>query len=80
MFVKRIKIYEAKAHVLTKYATKNGKDMIKQSDHNVIECVFDIKVPNKTVNKRKEIYNLKNEENQNKFLQLTTSTLSLIHI
>lgn len=73
-FVSKMKIDEEKAFVLTKFSKTKGKIDIKESDHNILICNFEIKVNKAKKSKREEILNLKNKEGQQKFFDITDST------
>ena len=69
-----VKIDEEKNHALTKLIkTKNGTK-VKSSDHNPILTHFDIKWNKKASKQRIEMFNLKNQEGQEKFKILTSKT------
>ena len=76
-FVKRMIIDENKEFVLTKYTTTMGRKQIKQSDHNTIVCFFDIKIPKKEPEKRREIFNFRNKQCLSKFKELTNTGTEL---
>ena len=72
--VESLLIDEERAHALTKYKkTKNGLKTIV-SDHNPMITQMNIKWSNKKKKKRLEMYNLKNLECQEKFLEETSNS------
>ena len=72
--VESLLIDEERAHALTKYKkTKNGLKTIV-SDHNPMMTQMNIKWSNKKKKKRLEMYNLKNLECQEKFLEVTSNS------
>ena len=73
-FVKNMMIDEDRIHVLTKYASKKGIKKHKISDHNILVCRFSIQVAAKLVTLRKEVFLLKNPDDQRKFYQETSQT------
>ena len=52
----------------------------KESDHNVIQTTFDLKVVANKDEYKLEMYNLKNKENQKKFKQYTSNNKALSSI
>ena len=77
-FVKRMKIDEERAYVLTKYATEKGKKDKKESDHNPLIVDFEILMPSfKSNNTREEIFDLRNEEGQKVFKELSNNSSKL---
>ena len=76
----KMKIDEAKEHVLTKVTkTKKGFN-IKESDHNTILTEFNIKLDVNEDGKKLELYNLKNKECQKQFMENTSNTKMLSSI
>ena len=71
-------IDEERNFPLTKYATKKGSKKIVQSDHNTMYGRFSIEYGNKKWSRpREEVFNLKNVECQQKFTEITNSSLKL---
>ena len=67
-------IDEARTNVLTKFSTAKGRKSLKESDHNMLICKFDIKLKKETKSEKREIFNLRNKVNQEKFHDLTDNT------
>lgn len=77
-FVTSMTVDENKTHVLTKYASKKGKKVLVESDHQAL--ILETAIPWKRQNsskERKEVFNLKNHENQKIFFNLTQNTTVL---
>ena len=71
-YLEDIKIDEARQFTLTKYATTKGKVKKIQSDHNTMFANFCITYEKARKSKnRREIFNLKNPENQARFFKAT---------
>ena len=71
-FVKSMLIDEKRIHVLKKYASKKGVKKHKLSDYNILFCKFSIQVEELSSVVRKEFFQLKNKEDQRKFLDETS--------
>ena len=71
-FLNEMLIDEDRVHVLTKYAKKGNN---KVSDHNIMFAKFNIKYNCIAIKTRKEYFNLKNAENQEKFHAETTNSI-----
>ena len=56
---------------------QDGTQIIRESDHNLLICYFNIKVISQIENKRQEIFNFKNIDHQMKFKALTDSSTKL---
>ena len=67
-------IDEQRHHVLTKYVTKKGITNHVESDHNILYSSFNIKYTKKQPIIKREIFNFKNQEAQEKFKMLTANT------
>ena len=71
-------IDEDRDYILTKYSKCNGKTKLIVSDHNPLKLEVNISWSMKIVQERNEIYNVRNKECQDIFLQNTTNTDILI--
>ena len=56
---------------------QDGTQIIRESDHNLLICYFNIKVISQIENKRQEIFNFKNIDHQMKFKAFTDSSIKL---
>ena len=70
-------IDEAQNHILTKYATTKGAIKHIKSDHNIIYASFCLQYNKKNPKIKKEFFNFKNIEDQEKFFKLTSETRKL---
>ena len=73
-YVSKMEVDEERIHVLTKYASKKGTKKLKQSDHNIMFCKFSIQVEEMPRTLRKEFFQLKNIQHQEKFQEETSYT------
>ena len=64
-------IDEERSHVLTKYASTKGVQKKSESDHNILYAKFKIYIHGKQKKERIEIFDLKNPESQQLFLEET---------
>ena len=72
-YVDQMKIDDKRTHVLTKYS-RGGKS---ESDHNLLYAKFAIAYYQMPVKVRREIFNFKNQECQQKFFDVTNNTNKL---
>ena len=72
-FLIKMEVDENRINVLTKFSKKGGK-RLKESDHNLLSLQMNIPWSIKPINLRKEIFNLKNVQNQQKFFDITNET------
>ena len=73
--VSKMDIDENRNTVLTKFSRNKGKTFIVESDHHPIKLELNIPWNTKIVQKRTEIYNLRNTECQEKFLEYTNKSV-----
>ena len=78
-FLSEMKIDDKREKVLTNF-TKKENEEVTEADHNVIECTLNIKVEYNKESSKKEIQNLRNEENIMKFKDLTEDDTSLLEL
>ena len=77
-FLEIMQIDEKRDFPLTKYASKKGNRQIVKSDHNTLYGRFSIKYRNLSWKRpRKEMFNLKNNECQQKFTEVTNKSTKL---
>ena len=72
-YLERMIIDEEKRFVLTNFCKKDGRAMAKDSDHLTTLMYLNIKY-SKNCQKRKEMFNLKNVENQKTFSRITSDS------
>ena len=65
-------IDEKRENVLTKYLSKKGEKKLVESDHNILSCEFNFSVK-RTREIRKEVYNIRNEDDLEVFKNITES-------
>ena len=70
-------IDEDRTHVLTKYCKMKGSKKEIQSDHNVQFVRFNLKYQEVKCKTKREIFNFKNPECQQKFFKVTENTTKL---
>ena len=70
-------IDENRVHVLTKYCTTKGSKKEVQSDHNVQFSKFSLKYQEVKCKTKREIFNFKNTDCQQKFFYVTENTNKL---
>ena len=75
-FVKRLTIDEEKKHILTNYYKSNGVVKSTDSDHLTMILEMDLNYV-KHVLPRKEIFNIKSQENLQKFKEITSNNTQL---
>ena len=75
-FIVKMVVDEDKLYALSSYTTVRGKSHKKDSDHNTTYIELSVNIP-KIRAERKEIFNFKNKECQEKFLDITNNTLKL---
>ena len=66
-------IDENRSYVLTKYASKKGVKKKSESDHNILYAKFKIYVQGVQKKERIEVFDFKNPESQQLFLEETNS-------
>ena len=66
-------IDEERKHVLTRIRKTKTGIKTKESDHNVLVTKFDNTISYEKVNKKIEVYNIKNKDCQEKFKQFTSN-------
>ena len=77
-FLEKMEIDEKRNFPLTKYASKKGTRKLVQSDHNTLFGRFSIQYKNLNWKKpRKEMFNLKNGQCQQKFTEVTSNSTKL---
>ena len=67
-------IDEPQNHILTKYVTTKGAIKYIKSDHNVLFANFNLQYNRRKATIKKELFNFKNKEDQQKFFQFTSKT------
>ena len=75
--MKRILVDENRENVLIKYATLKCVRVKSESDHNPIYAEFDLTFRQCRTVTRREIFDFKNEESQQKFFELTDNSEKL---
>ena len=75
-FVVKMVVDEDKEYALSNYSVVGGKACKKDSDHNTMYVDLSVSVPKVRVD-RTEVYNFKNKECQQKFLEVTNNTTKL---
>ena len=70
-------IDEDRTHVLTKYCTTKGVQKQIKSDHNVQYVKFSLSYQKVRCKTKREIFNFKNPECQQKFFEVTENTTKL---
>ena len=73
-YLKRMLVDENRENVLTKYATLKGVRVKSESDHNPIYAEFDLTFRRCHTVTRREIFDFKSEESQQKFFELTDNS------
>ena len=68
---------EKRCFTLTKFATKTGSKVKKESDHNPIFARFNIKLANNSKQDRREIFDFKDQEAQKVFKELSDNSEQL---
>ena len=72
-YFESMQIDEAREYTLTKYATTKGNKKIVKSDHNPMYAVFNIQyTKSRQAVPRREIFNLKNYDCQQRFFEETS--------
>ena len=69
-----MKVDEAKVHVLKSIKKCKKGIKVKESDHNIIETEFNVKIHDAVEKKKDEFFNLKNKECQKVFKEYTSNT------
>ena len=74
-----MKIDEERKYCLTKYASKTGKQSVKESDHNTLFLEIELPEEHKEVeaSKRETIFNFDDKEGFQRFLRLTSNNFLL---
>jgi hypothetical protein len=72
--VSQMQIDEDRNMVLTKFHKNGGQTVVTESDHNPLELELDISWNTKIIQKRTEVYNLRNIECQKNFLKFTNES------
>ena len=75
-FIDKMVVDEDKLYALSNYKTVKGKSYKKDSDHNTTYLELSVNIP-KIRAERREIFNFKNIECQDKFFDITNNTLKL---
>ena len=75
--IESVKIDEKREHVLTRITETKDGNVIKESDHNVIETNLNLPWNKEHKEEKNNLFNLKNEECQKLFKVETTNTNSL---
>ena len=70
--VNKMVIDEGRCDVLTKYATKKGREKLVESDHNLLSCTFNIKHKSQITRERVEVFNYKDAVGQKRFFEETS--------
>ena len=73
-FVTKMVVDDKREKVLTKFATKNGDKVVKESDHNILICEFSFSVPRKE-KQRTEVFTMRNKENLKDFKENTENAM-----
>ena len=67
-------IDEPQNHILTRYVTTKGAIKQIKSDHNILFAKFILQYNKREATIKKELFNFKNKEDQQKFYQFTSTT------
>ena len=76
-YFQKMNIDEKRAYTLTKYASKKGKRVMKESDHNVITVEFSLRVHKAPPCPRREFFDFRNNDSLNTFKLLSEDCLEL---
>ena len=76
-FFMNMHIDDARKFVLTHYSTRNGRASKTESDHNILHAKFNIKIPKAQATIKREVFNFKDKNCQDKFKEVTDKTTKL---